>query len=210
LTAVAYALLAHYLSSAEAIAVAILPLVLAPPVLAFSARRHPALAALAAAGLFVAAIALHLQFGVQPLNLAWFYLVQDSALNIGLAVLFGRTLREGRVPLCSQLAGALHPEPSPLLLRYTRGITIAWTLFFVAMLLTSFVLFVTVPRAVWSLFANILYWPLLLAMFVIEYGVRICVLPRDQRAGFIATMRAFMAFVRPPRAPAPTTSSIAS
>ena len=49
------------------------------------------------------------------------------------------------------------------------------------------------PAAVWSVFANFLTLPLILAMFVVEHLCRYLVLPPDERAGIADTIRAFRA-----------------
>lgn len=191
---IAYALLAHWFSTAQQIGVIALPLAFAPLLLLLATRPRWRIAALAAALAIGVAVWFEPLRRIVAANLAWLYFLQDSALNVGLALLFGRTLLRGRVPLCTQLAVLLQPQPRQLLLDYTRAVTVAWTLFFIAMVAVSAVLFAYADRASWSTFANLLYWPLLLTMFAAEYAVRLCVLPRDQRAGLLATVRAFAAF----------------
>jgi uncharacterized membrane protein len=120
---------------------------------------------------------------------AWLYFLQSVGLDSALAVFFGRTLMAGRQPLVTMLAATMHEEISPALLRYTRQVTLAWTLFFVVCLILSVTLFFAAPIEVWSWFANILPLPLISLMFIVEYGVRKCVLPKRDQAGFIATVR---------------------
>ena len=57
----------------------------------------------------------------------------------------------------------------------------------------STALFLVAAPALWALFANVLSAPLVLAMFVGEYGVRILALPAHERTG---PVQAVMAFVR--------------
>lgn len=185
-----YALLAHRFSTAQNVGIALLPLALAPLVIALVLRRRKwvaVLCTLLCAGMWWLPNGLELF----ARNLAWLYFAQDSALNIVLCFLFGRTLLPGRLPLCSRIASGLHANPSPHLLRYTRRVTIAWTLFFATMVLVSAGLFFGVDRATWSSFANLLYWPLLLLMFALEYLARLLILPRAERASFWATISAF-------------------
>lgn len=199
-----YAVLAHTLStlpqiSAPATLFAIMPLAIVPLAiapLAFALALKPALRKWSVL-LFIGAVVIAFnphwrQWSAQ--HLAWVYFAQDSALNVGLAVLFGATLRRGKIPLCSRLLLLLQRQPNAQTLRYTRAITWAWTLFFGAMVTISTVLFFSAAHITWSTFANLLYWPLLIAMFGIEYAARLLVLPRDQRAGFFATIRAFTSF----------------
>ena len=53
-------------------------------------------------------------------------------LLLWLAIFFGRTLRAGRMPLVERIARAALPALSPALCRYTRGLTAAWCVYFVA------------------------------------------------------------------------------
>lgn len=127
---------------------------------------------------------------------AWFSFLQNVGINTVLAVFFGRTLRAGRRPLVTTLAAAVHEEMSPQLLRYTRQVTVAWTLFFVACVVLSVLLFFAAPIEVWSWFANILALPLIGLMFLVEYEVRKRVLPKRDLLGLLATVRAVRANFR--------------
>jgi uncharacterized membrane protein len=88
-------------------------------------------------------------------------------LNLMMAAAFGLTLRRGRTPLIHQIAGwSMAPEPvSPAFARYLRGQTLAWTIFFTLMAVTSAVLALAAPFAWWSLFVNVLSWPLIGVFF---------------------------------------------
>ena len=46
------------------------------------------------------------------------------------------------------------------------------------------------PLVTWSIFANILYAPLVLAMFGIEYLVRVLILPRGVHTNLLVTLQA--------------------
>ena len=96
------------------------------------------------------------------------------ALNALLAAVFAFTLRRGRVPLIQQIAiWAMAPEPvSPEFAHYLRRLTLAWMIFFALMSLTCATLALFAPFAWWSLFANVLSWPIIFAFFCGEYVVR--------------------------------------
>lgn len=79
----------------------------------------------------------------------------------------------------------------PEVLRYTRRVTAAWTLLFVALFAASCALFFGGFVAAWSLLANIVSPLLLGAMFVVEYAVRLRVLPHWERVGILGGIRAF-------------------
>lgn len=94
------------------------------------------------------------------------------ALNLMLASVFGATLRAGETPLIVGIAeldqGALEPKFA----RYLRGLTQAWAIFFVAMAGLSVMLMLYAPFEWWSLFVNVLAWPLIGVMFIAEWVVR--------------------------------------
>ena len=119
------------------------------------------------------------------------FFVEHVTANLILATLFGRTLRAGHEPLVTNLARIVHGGMTPRLARYTRGVTIAWTAFFLAMAATSTLLYAAELRAAWSLLANGLTPLLVGAMFVVEYGIRHRVMPDLERIGVLGGFRAF-------------------
>jgi len=94
------------------------------------------------------------------------------ALNLMLASVFAATLRQGETPLIVGIAeidqGALEPKFA----RYLRALTQAWAIFFVAMAGLSLLLMLYAPFEWWSLFVNVLTWPLIGMMFIAEWVVR--------------------------------------
>lgn len=110
----------------------------------------------------------------------WGLYLEHFSFNLMMAFVFGRTLAAGREPLCTQFAAIVHGTLAPEVARYTRQITVAWTLFFVGMAAVSTLLFATSPIVTWSTFANYLTLPLVGAMFVAESACRRFVLPPAQ------------------------------
>jgi uncharacterized membrane protein len=191
---IAYSVLSHYSNLNPqardlAIALALAPMLTLGAVLLW--RWRGAWIAFASA----AAVALLLRFSWPLLqqNFSIVYLVQQAGFYSMMAFTFARTLRKARVPLCTQFADRVHGPLSPLELRYTRNVTLAWAAFFLANLTATFLLFEFAPLRVWSLFANFISLPLILLMFVAEYAVRRRVLPQVQRNGLIATLRVYFA-----------------
>src|SRR5690606_9778916 len=108
-------------------------------------------------------------------------------LNLLVAWLFGRSLRRGRTPLVERIARLLHGAPlAPDLVRYTRRVTLGWTVLLLALALLNAALAllatpgglletagisppVTVPRTLWSLFANLLNYVVLALAFCGEF-----------------------------------------
>ncbi len=124
-------------------------------------------------------------------NYNWVFLLQHAGTYALLAVGFGKTLIGAEVPMISRFAARVHGELSPLLARYTRAATWAWTLYFAGTATLSLLLFWLAPVAVWSAFANLLGMPLLALMFAAEYAARCWVLPPGERAGPLEAIRAY-------------------
>jgi len=113
-------------------------------------------------------------------------------LNGFMAWLFGHTLRNGQVPLIERAARAMRGPGAVLgddVVRYARGVTQVWTALFVVLAAVNLVLAalarpgglllaagvepaVSVPLGAWSLFANLLSYLFIAALFAIEFVVR--------------------------------------
>lgn len=165
---------------------------------AFAWRSPHRLAMLALLALAAAALA-----AVWPQlarNVGWLYFVQHVGTNALLGVAFGRTLAHGRRPMCTELAALVHGELNPRLERYTRQVTVAWTIFFAVVSTTSVLLFAFAPITVWSAFANLLTLPLVALMFAAEYAARLRMLPPADRSGVLDAVRAYWRSTPPPPA----------
>lgn len=183
---IGYALLAHYTSAVPeagngwAVLLAVAPLFLIGVGIA---RRGGAVGVAAFTAGSVALLAwawpklLHHVDGL--------YLLQHVGINGSLGLLFGRTLLEGREPLCTTFASLMQPRVSPAVLSYTRKVTVVWTGFFAVVVSASLLLYAFAPVAVWSLFANVLTGPLVATLFVCEYLTRLFVLAPEDRGGNI-------------------------
>lgn len=136
--------------------------------------------------------------------LPWLYFAQHVALFLALAAWFGASLVPGRRAVVTRFAllaeGSLAAEG----IAYTRRVTLAWALFCAAMAAGSALLFSFAPLAVWSLFANLLTLPLVGAMFVAEYVVRVRACPGLAHGGIargvMRSMRAYWDSVARPSA----------
>jgi uncharacterized membrane protein len=195
--AVGYAVFAHYASAmtdigAWAILLAGAPLIVVG--IGFARESRWGLFAVGLATLLLGALAWAWPQLHNPAS--WLYFLQHCGVNALLAAFFGRTLAKQRRPLCTVFASAIHEEMTPELLRYTRQVTAAWALFFLASAVLSVVLFFFATIEAWSVFANILSMPLIGAMFLIENEVRKRVLPVRDQLGLKATVRAFRANFR--------------
>jgi uncharacterized membrane protein len=121
----------------------------------------------------------------------WIFLLEHAGTYLLLCATFALTLRHGETPMVERFAGIVHGALSPMLVRYTRSVTWAWTLYFGGIAGLSMLLFWLAPIDVWSGFAYLLGIPLLVLMFAGEYAVRWCVLPAAERAGPLDAIRAY-------------------
>jgi uncharacterized membrane protein len=119
------------------------------------------------------------------------YWVEHAATQSLLCVAFARTLAPGRESMCTMFARMVHGTLGPAMERYTRQVTLAWSIFFGAMALVSTALYFAAPVGAWSAFANFLTAPLIALMFIVEYAVRRRVLPGVEHAGIVAGVQAF-------------------
>lgn len=201
---VGYALVAHYSTTPQAAHdMPMLGLVasLAPTLallfwLAWQSPRRPAMLAL---GILVVGVIWRYRTALGR-HSEWIYLIEHAGSNVLLAIAFGATLARGRQPLCTRLAAGIRGGLTPEVERYTRQVTLAWTLFFAAMSTLSCLLFAFAPITVWSTFAYLLTLPLVLLMFVVEYRVRLRRLPDERRNSLLKSITAYWHSSQPQQA----------
>ena len=133
----------------------------------------------------------HARDTLHAIDPRWFYLLQHAGMQALLGVFFGRTLRRGRQPLITTLALRVHRHLPPDLLAYTRQVTVAWTVFFAVMTGLSLGLWCFAPASWWSVMANFLTMPAVIAMFVIEYRIRLRRFPDFDHATLLEGVRVF-------------------
>ena len=170
-----------------AVVVGLLPMLAVGLGMAWRARRRlPALALWAA---LAAALLRHLEQLRD--HAALLYFVQHVGAMATLALTFGATLWSGHErALCSRIARlCITGDIGDDYFRYTWRVTLAWTLLFVVLGCASVTLFASGRLAWWSLLANVATPLLVGAMFVVEYAVRVRVLPGRPHMGIAATVR---------------------
>lgn len=69
--------------------------------------------------------------------------------------------------------------------------TVAWTVFFLSMASLSTLLFTLAPVEIWSVFANLLALPMIIAMFLGEYLVRRRVVSTHERSSIMGGIRTY-------------------
>jgi uncharacterized membrane protein len=117
--------------------------------------------------------------------------MSHAIIYSSLLLLFGQSLRPGRIALVTGVATRIRGTLKPRMLAYTRTVTKAWCLFFAAQLLLSAVLLAVAPNKIWSLFINVLDGPLAVLMFAAEYTVRRWRFRNDHHESPLATIRSF-------------------
>lgn len=199
---VAWAVLAHLGSAGTgnadlSAAIATAPLAILALVLLWRVR-HPLW--LATGGLAVVGLLAWTWPSLRQ-NVALLYYVQHLGTHLALGTLFGRTLFGPQEPLVAQFARVAHGGVlSVQQQHYTRQVTVAWTLFFAASAGVSSLLFWLAPAHAWSVFANLLNTPLIVVMFIGELIIRRRVLPAEECAGIVDTVRAYRASMQERRA----------
>lgn len=197
---VAYQVGAHYAAATPCAHGFGLALALVPPLamaLAAAARSRlrgwlMPLWVAACAALWLARVPLAMHFG-------WGLYFEHVSFNLMMALLFGRTLAPGSAPLCTQFAVLIdNGAITPAVARYTRHVTLAWTLFFVATAAISTLLFATTSIATWSTFANYLSLPLVGVMFAAEHACRRFALPGEPSPSVVDAICAYRRTMRRP------------
>jgi uncharacterized membrane protein len=119
------------------------------------------------------------------------YMIQYLAFQFGLGGVFGWTLRRGHEPLVTRFARMVHGHLPPEIERYTRRVTLAWTLFFAALAVVASALYLWSSTPVWSAFVNLATPFLIGMMFVAEYAVRRLSFPNFRHSSFMTSIQAF-------------------
>ncbi len=120
------------------------------------------------------------------------YLAQHAGAHLVLGILFARTLGRRHGPaLISRLATRIHGPLPPAIARYTRQVTLGWTAYFLAMALASVVLFATASLGAWSVLANLVTLPLIIAGFLFEYLLRHRLHPDFEHVSIFEGIRAY-------------------
>ena len=142
--------------------------------------------------LLAAGVATYRLAGRDVWGLAAAYGIPHAAIYLGLLWLFGHTLLSGEEPLITRLAHRVHGVLQPDHEAYTRRLTAVWCVFFAAQLVASALLSRFASPEWWSFFVNLLNFPLLVSMFVGEYGYRVIRYPNFPRTSIPMAIDAFL------------------
>jgi uncharacterized membrane protein len=117
-----------------------------------------------------------------------------SLLMLGwLAFFFGRTLRRGQVPLITRIALVGDPALPAALLRYTRGLTAVWCVYFI---LAALVALACAGSGGW---VGAFVWTGSAALFVGEHRVRPLFFPDQDFPGLRQQLKDTWSVWRPGR-----------
>jgi uncharacterized membrane protein len=174
------------------VAVALAPLLLGAVALSWRSRWRWPVALLVLA--LATAVGRNLNELSRHVSLLWF--LQHAGGHALLAVVFGRTLLPGAVPLATRIARAVLPSMPPEVVSYSRGVTVAWTIYFVAMTAVSTALYFGASTATWSTFATLVSGPLVAVMFVLEFALRKRLMPASHCASITETVLGFRALMQ--------------
>lgn len=194
---VAYLAFSHLLTIDDRPSLLMLALGVAPmTVIALLAAWHSRMRWLALAMFAVLAFAVLMYFEELRNQVNWLYFMQHAGTMFLLAITFGSTLGRGDADaLCSQVTRLMLPGPvDPIYMRYTWKVTLIWTAYFIASGAISVGLFFYGPIVVWSYFANLLTPVIVGLMFVIEYLVRVRVLPDRTHFSIAQTIKAYRSY----------------
>lgn len=112
------------------------------------------------------------------------------AIPAALGVLFGSSLRPGREALITGIARFARKGQMPAELeRYTRRLTLLWTLMFVLMFTVALLLIAARQWTLWSLFSNFVSYGIVGMLFFVEYWYRRWRFPQHEHGGFIEHIR---------------------
>ncbi len=153
-------------------------------------RRHwPVLVAGASAAL-LGLVVLAASGGGVPLETL--YLAQHVTVHLVLGVVFAQSLSGGGDSLITALARRVHDGAlTPAMAAYSRRVTVAWVVYFLAMAGLSVALFVLAPLSTWAAFANLATPLTMFAMFGGEHVLRYRLHPEFERATLRQAVRAW-------------------
>jgi uncharacterized membrane protein len=140
----------------------------------------------------LAALCVQAALGIRVTSHA-LYLLQHAGVNFFLALFFGSTLRPGRTALITTLARKVHMgDLPPGHLAYTRKLTLAWVIFFLAIVAISLMLFFGAAFETWAVFANLVTPVAVGAMFVGEHFLRFRLHPEFKRSSVAQAIQAYL------------------
>ena len=199
LTGAAYLAFSHLLTIAEHPSMLMLVLGVTPlTVMALLAAWHSRMRWLSLTLLLALTLTVLAYLEELRNHVNWLYFIQHAGAMTLLAITFGSTLGRGDADaLCSRVTRLMLPGPAdPTYMRYTWKVTAVWTVYFFVSAVLSVGLFFLGPIDVWSYFANLLTPVFVGLLFVVEYLVRVRVLPDRAHFSIAQTIQAYRSYER--------------
>jgi uncharacterized membrane protein len=109
-------------------------------------------------------------------------------LSVMFMLIFGRTLRAGSVPLITRISTDMRQGQSAVPFRYTRGLTLVWTIFFALLALEGLVLGLFAPPG-WVLKVSAMTWAFIGVFIASEYLYHTRRFPNPRQHGLLDFMR---------------------
>ncbi len=122
-------------------------------------------------GLFLLMLALLSVVGYLDASIYLLYL-PPVVIPLLLWGIFFRSLLPGQVPLVTAIGEQVHGPFCAPLRRYTRGVTLMWTVVFAALALWSALLPWLATITLWSLFTNFINYLMIALLFAAEFYYR--------------------------------------
>lgn len=101
-----------------------------------------------------------------------------------LLLVFVKTLMPGETPIITLFAMAMEAKLSAKKIRYTRSVTLLWSVMFLGMLIESALLAVYASHETWSLFTNFVNYLFIGSLFVLEFLFRVYYFQGEAQSGF--------------------------
>lgn len=126
----------------------------------------------------------------EAVNADRLYVLQHFGINAVLGCWFGSTLRGNRLSLIGEFAQRIQPLVGEMR-AYTRRVTWVWTGYFAVTAIGSIAVYLWLPFAAWSLWANVLSPAMVGVLFIGEHLLRYRLHPEFERTRMIDAVRAF-------------------
>jgi uncharacterized membrane protein len=101
---------------------------------------------------------------------------------------FAVSLQPNHEPVVTGFARRMRQTMPATVVRYTRRVTVAWSVFFAAQLVVSATLLIAAPIGAWSSYVSIWNLPLITAMVLAEFTCRWLLFRREPHTGLFATL----------------------
>jgi uncharacterized membrane protein len=120
--------------------------------------------------------------------------IPPITVTLGLALLFGESLRPGRVALIVRIAAHFRGTLPASVRDYSERLTLIWTCIFVALAVESALLAAFADPFWWSVVTNFVNYVLIIGFFVVEYVVRRRILRDVPHEPFLEYVGSLMRF----------------